>query len=551
MNFASNNETSSITEINKILDTQDFGCVFDMIIKNPALIYSTFECILDRLKSSKSDEKFRHFCFDVFENFVLSYKIPVVLWINNPDIVKILKEFAEISHIHKNRVNILAESCLSLFSFDKDIQNIANLWRNLNPDSKNFPSGPEPSGFAKLYQKKQEIIKDSEDLLTISPQRKKELPQKIEQFLKTENFENPKFNYLEQAFGIYYYNELAKILDAFETPTTSNNDKFDEIHQAYPDSPSKLSKVPNHLRTSFILHERLYEDENVFTEYKGFGLPFNETTDTQLKKAICAFLNRYGGRLYIGVDDHKNVVGIKLQPKDRDTVKTSILCLLKDFEPNIRTSELVKVNIIPIRSPANHKIIPGLFVIKIIVQPGDPKVLYSASQSICKFYIRNDGQSVALTPREVTNAIIQRREAPEERKISKEFNDPEPEAIVDVEPNGFQNNHQNNNKYIRKEEKLNATKFINRSFNFPSSNKTSTVFIQGLPSGIPVAEAEQILRFQEFVTNVKSSRIFYSKGLVDSGDAYVNFSDEYTAKLYADLFDGLLVGENIIKTTLK
>jgi len=552
---SNNNNNADYQEIRNVLETQDFECVFEMIIRNRNLIFATFDCILERLKSSKADDNFQKFSLDILENFVISYKIPIVLRINNPDFVKILKELAEIDHNKKNQINILLESCLSLFSFDKersDIENIAKLWKELNPNAKDFPLGPEPSGFAKLYRKKQKIIKDSEDLFTLPYERKKDLPRQIEQLLKTENFQDPEFNYLETAFGIYYFNELEKILEAFDSPTNTGDEKQGnghEIHQNLP-SPRKIpSRIPNHLRKSFVLHERLNEDENVFTEYKNYYLPFNETIDSNLKKAICAFLNRYGGRLYIGVDDHKSVVGIKMESKDRDTVKTSILCLLKDFEPNIRTNELVKVAVIPIRSPVNHKIIPGIFVIKIIIKPGDPKVLYSASQTFCKFYIRNDGQSVALTPREVTTSIIERQKHSEERKIDHEFDDPEPEDIIDIEPNHLQKERQK--KFIPKEEKSYATKFINKSINSSFNNKVPTVFIKGLPPGIPLHEAEKILQIQDFATNITSIRIFTQKGLVDSGDAYLNFSDEHTARLYVDLFNGLSVQNRIIKATLK
>ena len=48
----------------------------------------------------------------------------------------------------------------------------------------------------------------------------------------------------------------------------------------------------------------------MITEFKKFFFPLDEKTTIKFKEAICAFMNKHGGRIYIGIDDDRKVKGI-------------------------------------------------------------------------------------------------------------------------------------------------------------------------------------------------------------------------------------------------
>lgn len=68
-------------------------------------------------------------------------------------------------------------------------------------------------------------------------------------------------------------------------------------------------------RMYFLLNEKLGADESDSIEYKSYYFPFSDQIEKTLKKTICAFLNRRGGRIFIGIDDSQIVKGIKLTIK--------------------------------------------------------------------------------------------------------------------------------------------------------------------------------------------------------------------------------------------
>jgi len=58
--------------------------------------------------------------------------------------------------------------------------------------------------------------------------------------------------------------------------------------------------------------------------------------------------NAEGRRLYLGISDSKEVVGIKLNYKERDQLISSLVGYTNDFYPSVRVDK-IKVVFIPIK----------------------------------------------------------------------------------------------------------------------------------------------------------------------------------------------------------
>lgn len=79
------------------------------------------------------------------------------------------------------------------------------------------------------------------------------------------------------------------------------------------------------------------------------------------------------------------------------------------------------------------KVIPGLFIVKIIVPQGDPSCLYSITTDLLQCYVRYEDQSKILFAKETKEAIIERFLHPLQRIPLEVFSDPMPDQIQDVE----------------------------------------------------------------------------------------------------------------------
>ncbi len=534
-----NNNTANLAtaeeKIFKIIRDEDFIAIAQILNSNPhpGSIYMILDIVFEKLKQQitvKSSE----FYFNILEQFVNFFGIPIVLWINAPAIAEVFEGLLEKAST-KLRVGDLLQLCMRTFSFDQShIPNLAELFKKTNRKPLSPMKNQSLSPFSVLYSKKQKVIGDSEKLAELSPERKKELPKKIKELLLTEDFENPKFNFLEQDLAIYHFNELVRWLDVFENSEEEWEvvESEQQQQEVIPEPEAPVSKEPR-FRTSFYLYEKLEEDESITTEYKEYSWEFNEMIEAVLSKTICGFLNRYGGRIYIGVNDNSSVVGIKLTSKQRDEAKLHVLGLMRNFEPsNINTSHLVNIVYLPIKNPINHQKIPGLFVMKIIVKQGDLSNLYSTSKEKCHFYQRNDAQTVELKPGEVVHVLTERLLKPQKKRDESEFVDPKPETLLDLanEAKPVFKNDNLKKPFVLKEQELSASGFLKKATDV--AVRETAVHIKGLPKGVMWTEAEKYLRLESFQKDVANKRIFHDKGITNSGEAIINFKSQIAAQNY-------------------
>ena len=150
------------------------------------------------------------------------------------------------------------------------------------------------------------------------------------------------------------------------------------------------------------------EDESDTIENKGYYWPLNEDLKRILQKTFCAFLNRYGGDINMGIDKNSYVRGIKLSRYERDELKRMISYLARDFEPAITSEEPIKTLFYNVLDPVKKTKIPGLFVVKIIVPRGDLRRLYSISKIKFIAYKRTDSENKWLNVKQITEEIAKR-----------------------------------------------------------------------------------------------------------------------------------------------
>ena len=201
----------------------------------------------------------------------------------------------------------------------------------------------------------------------------------------------------------------------------------------------KLRETPLKDRTSFYKNEILSYGEDELTEFKNYIYPFAKEQEKELKRQYIGFLNSNGGRIYIGVDDYKKVRGVVLTYNNCDTLRNTLVGYSNDFYPKCRLDK-IKVYFIPVRNSFNKNFINKLYIVKIIILPGDPYSLYSiTNKSGFISAIRKQSQVFNLTAEEITKEIIDRNELKKNLKNEIEipdlyigFNDPEPERNIQV-----------------------------------------------------------------------------------------------------------------------
>ena len=176
------------------------------------------------------------------------------------------------------------------------------------------------------------------------------------------------------------------------------------------DESKKLREIELKNRTSFYKNEYLVYGEDDLTEFKNYLYPFNEGQEKEIKRQYIGFLNSNGGRIYIGINDQRVVRGVVLTYKNCDIFRNTLVGFMNDFYPKCRLDK-IKVYFIPIKNPFTKKYINDLYVVKIIILPGDPYILYSITKRGGFISaIRRQSQVFNLDAEEITKEIIVRNE---------------------------------------------------------------------------------------------------------------------------------------------
>ena len=279
-----------------------------------------------------------------------------------------------------------------------------------------------------------------------------------------------KINFLNY-FYFNYFNNLNKTNNIIFQNNKNNGLSKEEMSKSLKD------------RSFLYKDEELKEGEDEYIEYKNYTYPFSQEKIDEIKRQYCGFLNSQGGRIYIGINDLKIVKGINLDYKTRDIIRNELVNYSYDFYPKCRLNK-INVYFIPIKSMQYNKIIPNLYVINIIILPGEPYYLYSMSNKGGYISaIRQPGQCINLTAEEIYTEIMRRAELLKEKYINENSinmianNNNENTAEEDIDEDEDENDEENKdedtensvkNIYVVKIKNIDKSlkiKDINRFFN--------------------------------------------------------------------------------------
>ena len=323
---------------------------------------------------------------------------------------------------------------------------------------------------------------------------------------------------------------------------------------------NKLKEIPLKDRTFFYLNEELNEGEDEYIEFKNYTYPFNQEKIDEIKRQYCGFLNNHGGRMYFGIDDNKIVKGIHLNYKNRDTIRNELINYTYDFYPKCRIDK-INVYFIQIKNPQNKKIINNLYVIQIIILPGEPYNLYSiTNKGGFISTLRLPGQCINLTAEEIHSEIMRRGDLLKEKysqkhknEINEIENEMEGKNIEDInyEDNNNENDNedstQSNNEKIEKVEESDESSSDNKN-----DNKTKIVYAVKISNIDKSLKIKAINKFFNECGNSHCYLKFPAKDGKSEGYGEIHFPKKENAKSFIDKYNGIsLCGKNKIIMVLR
>ena len=301
------------------------------------------------------------------------------------------------------------------------------------------------------------------------------------------------------------------------------------------DEINKLKEIPLKDRVYLYSEEDLNDEEDEYTEFKNYTLPFSPEIIYELKRQYCGFLNSHGGRIYIGINDLRIVKGLNLDNTQRDTIRKELVNYINDFYPECRTNK-INVYFIPIKSKQTNQIINHLYVIKIIIMPGEPHHLYSLSNKGGFIStLRLPGQCINLTAEEIYTEIIKRGE------LLKRSDNNEENRKGDIKENIYEELNENINESENEEtdEKSDNT-----------NNKKKAIYVVKITNIDTSIKIKDINRF--FNGCGSSEQKFPAKEGRSTGFGEIIFSKKETAKKLIEKYNRIkLCGTKQITMKLK
>ena len=301
------------------------------------------------------------------------------------------------------------------------------------------------------------------------------------------------------------------------------------------DEINKLKEIPLKDRVYLYSEEDLNDEEDEYTEFKNYTLPFSPEIIYELKRQYCGFLNSHGGRIYIGINDLRIVKGLNLDNTQRDTIRKELVNYINDFYPECRTNK-INVYFIPIKSKQTNQIINHLYVIKIIIMPGEPYHLYSLSNKGGFIStLRLPGQCINLTAEEIYTEIIKRGE------LLKRSDNNEENRKSDIKENIYEELNENINESENEEtdEKSDNT-----------NNKKKAIYVVKITNIDTSIKIKDINRF--FNGCGSSEQKFPAKEGRSTGFGEIIFSKKETAKKLIEKYNRIkLCGTKQITMKLK
>ena len=478
-----------------------------------------------------------------FRNLIETLGIPFTILFNNQPYLSLLYQSEK---DHPDEIISLVLSMIEVFSFEKlDNTSIPNIISYAIDFDIGFSQRKPQNDFEQLYsaissqisslkQPEQQMNQDKSVLQ--NENFIKDVRNKIE---KLRSLLNQDLQNVNPSFKPYHYGFLKKIaLDVTQKINFWNSmpgikhkeisQQLTKIIQKAPQLQVVTKEMDPRWRTSFIEGEFLQFDESQNIEYKNYFWPFDDELVHNLKKQFCGFLNSIGGRLYIGVKDNKQVIGLKLSHKEQDIIKLALINYTKEFYPECRDTGLINVYFLPIMTKDSSQWKENFWIIKVIIKQGDPTRLYSISERDFKSFIRLDGLCIKLDTKSIEFHIsdrIKNQDSSKKKKIDhSEFNDlspVRPSFINKIEENQIDINQKQNQNQKKKNDKF--QKLLEESIKISEDHVGVSVW------GLPPQMNEEFLQnmFSEFSLFPKKpvaiNRNEHTR--LCNGSGFINFLD--------------------------
>ena len=553
LNNANLNDVNMIKEIinmlsNDINEQKNFINILKHLInqvfsqnKEALLIIQKINNILPFLISELSIP----FCDLIYNNDIISFYVKNYL-INKTDIIKsILIKFINVFN-YESIDNTPADEIIGLLEkVDNDIKKMVNekrnkrteiedIYYNLNSicNKINNKKDDDIQEYQKIIKEGTEILNDFEEKNTYSKATIQFLREKIKIIENYINKEN-KINILPNLNKINLnnnFNEINNNLNNFFPFFNQFNylNNFNLINNNHPSKTNtkiqeeikQLKEIPLNERTFFYRDEELKEGEDEYIEFKYYNYPFSQDKIDELKRQYCGFLNSQGGRIYIGINDLRVVKGIYLDYKTRDIIRNELINYTYDFYPKCRINK-INVYFIPVKSIQNKKFIPNLYVIQIIILPGEPFNLYSlTNKGGFISALRLPGQCINLTAEEIYEEIMKRGELLRV-KYAQQYNEKENESEKNDNETQGDSTQDNNDEEINEESvESDGTK----------GNKTKIIFIAKISN---IDTSLKIKDINKFFNGCNCSyQKFPSENGKSKGYGEIHFSKKEIAKSF-------------------
>ena len=354
---------------------------------------------------------------------------------------------------------------------------------------------------------------------------------------------NKIFNFLNQPF---FFNNFNKI---------NNNINNLNYNGLSVEEKNKLKEIPLKDRDFFYLNEELNEGKDEYIEFKYYNYPFNQEKIDEIKRQYCGFLNNHGGRMYFGIDDLKIVKGIHLNYKERDTIRNELINYSYDFYPKCRINK-INVDFKPIKNPQNKKNINNLYVIQIIIFPGEPYNLYSiTNKGGFISTLRLPGQCINLTAEEIHSEIMRRGELLKEKYSSKKNEDNEIEDDEEDINKNINNNEYNNNENSNEDTTQDNNEKIEKveeSDESSSDNKTKIIYVVKISNIDTSLKIKNINKYFNECGSNCSYQKFPAKNGKSEGYGEIHFPKKETAKSFIDKYNKIsLCGKKQVNMVLR
>ena len=567
-NFESFPEVKSIKIINQIFN------ILPVIIKKLSLPFSSLlldeSSILEKFLEifvNYSDFSVQITC--IFQNIYNIFEPVEDLLISSPiaEWKNIFIEMDIIKEVNKKNLDDYALVSRLLSNFEVVYINLNNLYDNWVLE-RNMGNNIEEENLnhlnecLKMNEDELNSLKSDPSICQASLDFLEDLLNKIKEY-KGEKYLND-YKYINNEFSLedHINNNENNVIDTNNIYSIGNN--FQNKKESIEEILTNLKKIPLNKRTFFYKNEKILEDENEYTEYKDYYFPFGDKQIKELQRQICGFINSNGGRLYIGITDQKIIKGIVLNYNSIRNFQNLLFSYIDNFNPNISDGK-IKIFYIPIKKIENNSFINNLYIIKILIYPGDPTILYSISSNNFISSVRLQGQCANLTAEEIHKEIIERHKNKNMNKMKPfneiDFNDPNPEKVEPIENYFEEYNDEDNlsNRYdytcegndinpqLDSEDEIsyNANRIRRRKKkkNKKKEGKKITLKIYNIDQGIPAVEIRNIFKDCGCI----SGQFFSKRNGYSSGFGYLQFKNENLANNCISKFNNKKIGNKVIK----